>query len=107
MKTIGSKELRSKIEDGDQFSLIMTLDEKAFLAAHIPGSLHFPSIQDALVHLDPDDEIVVYCSDPACVASRRADDALVDQGYTKVRRVAGGLSAWAAAGYELEGTGHL
>ncbi len=52
-----------------------------------------------------DDEIVVYCTDPACVASQYAYRWLKEAGYNDVRRYAGGVSDWAAAGYELDGSG--
>jgi rhodanese-related sulfurtransferase len=65
--------------------------------------LHYNTVEEANQALDLDDEIVVYCSDPACVASQFAYQWLVEAGYTNVRRYAGGLSDWAAAGYELEG----
>jgi rhodanese-related sulfurtransferase len=45
---------------------------------------------------------VVYCTDPACVASQFAYQWLVEAGYTNVRRYEGGLSDWAAAGYQLD-----
>ncbi|MGB3634104.1 MAG: rhodanese-like domain-containing protein, partial [Rubrobacteraceae bacterium] len=48
-------------------------------------------------------ETVVYCSNPACVASRAAYKMLTQHGYTDVRRYAGGLEDWDAAGYALEG----
>ena len=44
----------------------------------------------------------MYCSDPACVASQYAYRALVDRGYMNVRRYAGGLSDWNAAGLPLD-----
>jgi len=54
--------------------------------------------------LDENDEIVVYCSDVACVASKYAYLGLVEHGYTNVRRYEGGLCDWAEAGYPLEGS---
>ena len=54
----------------------MTRHEFAFNALHISGSLHFPSVEDAFENLDLEDEIVVYCSDEACVASKFAYDPL-------------------------------
>ena len=54
--------------------------------------------------LDLNDEIVVYRRDPACVSSQFAYRWLIDVGYTDVRRYSGGISDWAAAGYELEST---
>lgn len=64
-------------------------------------SVHFNTVADAEKHLDRDDEIVVYCSDPACVASQFAYRWLIDAGYTNVRRYPGGVSDWASAGYDL------
>jgi rhodanese-related sulfurtransferase len=103
IKTISRDELKAKLDRGDDFKLVMAMHEWGFNAAHIPGSLHFNTIAQAQESLALDDEIVVYCSDPACVASQFAYKWLVDAGYTNVRRYSGGLSDWATAGYELEG----
>jgi rhodanese-related sulfurtransferase len=54
--------------------------------------------------LDMNDDILVVCSDVDCVASQYAYRALVENGYTDVRRYTGGLSDWQAGGYPLEGT---
>lgn len=105
MKEIGREELREKLERGDDFKLVMTLSEWAFKAQHIPGSININRMQDALKYLNPDDEIVVYCSDEACIASQVAYKALVANGYKNVRRYSGGLSDWQAAGYPLDGSG--
>lgn len=102
IKTIEREELKAKLDRGDDFKLVMAMHEWGFRAAHIPGSLHFNSVEEAGEGLDLDDEIVVYCSDPACVASQFAYRWLVQNGYTNVRRYSGGISDWAAAGYELE-----
>lgn len=103
MRTIELAELKRKMDRGDDFRLVMTLGGWAFQAAHIPGSLHFDSPEAGFAALDPEDEIVVYCSDPACVASRYAYEQLVERGYGNVRRFSGGLQEWLAAGYPLEG----
>lgn len=103
MKTIEREELREKLDRGDDFRLVMTLGGWAFQAAHIPGSLHFDTPQAGMESLSKDEEIVVYCSDPACIASRVAYESLVANGYQKVRRYSGGLSDWTDAGYPLEG----
>ncbi len=104
IKTISREELRAKLDRGDDFRLVMTLNEWAFNAQHIPGSLHFNTPTEYAAALRPDDEIVVYCSDSACVASQFAYKALIDGGYSNVRRYEGGLSDWADAGLELAGT---
>lgn len=104
ISTISRNDLKAKLDRGDDFRLVMTLHEFAFQAAHIPGSEHFPTVKESFAALARDDEIVVYCSDAACVASQMAYHALVESGYHNVRRYAGGLSDWDKAGYRLEGT---
>ena len=101
IRTIERDELKAKLDRGDDFRLVMAMHEWGFRAAHIPGSLHFNTIEEAGAALEPEDEIVVYCSDPACVASQFAYRWLVENGYANVRRYAGGVSDWAAAGYPL------
>lgn len=105
IKTIDREELKGKLDRGDDFKLIMAMHEWGYRVAHIPGSLHYNTVDEAQADLDLDDEIVVYCTDPACVASQFAYQWLVEAGYTNVRRYEGGLSDWAAAGYELDGEG--
>lgn len=51
-----------------------------------------------------EDEIVVYCSDANCIASRALGQFLERNGYTHVLHFAGGLQEWEQAGYPLEGT---
>jgi len=79
----------------------------AFRSKHLPGSLHFdPTHPKALLGvLGHDDDIVVYCSNVDCQASRVAYRRLVENGYTRVRHYQGGLLDWEAAGLPLEGEG--
>ena len=105
MNLISREELKAKIDRGDRFKLVMTLGEWAFRAAHIPGSINISNEEQGSRMVSPDDEVIVYCSDEHCVASRPAYRALVEHGFTKVRRYAGGLADWEAAGYPLDGTG--
>jgi rhodanese-related sulfurtransferase len=103
MKLISCEELKEKIDRGDDFKLVMTLSEWAFRAKHIPGSLHIDKPEKTAGLLDPSDEIVVYCANAACTASQMAYHYLKRGGYTNVRRYAGGIQDWEAAGYPLEG----
>ena len=104
IETIERDELKAKLDSGADIRLVMSLQRWAFEALHIPGSLHFDTPEELLSALEQDDEIIVYCSDPACVGSRFAYKKLVDSGFKNVRRYAGGLSDWQEAGYPLEGT---
>jgi rhodanese-related sulfurtransferase len=81
----------------------MALHDWEFRAKHIPGSIHFHTPDDMFAALGKNDEIVVYCSHSDCHSSVATYHALLEHGYTRVRRYAGGLIDWEAAGLPLEG----
>ncbi len=101
--TITREELREKLARRDGFKLVMTLGELAFQQKHIPGSLRLETEEELLRALRRDEEIVVYCTNVACRRSFVAYHLLVQNGYARVRRYAGGLSDWEEAGLPLEG----
>ena len=105
MRTIDREELKAKIDRGDDFKLLMTMNKWAFQAIHIPSSLNIYDPEDAFKILSPDDEIVVYCTNPSCIASIHAYHALESAGFKNIRRYPGGVEDWRDAGYPLEGTG--
>jgi rhodanese-related sulfurtransferase len=103
MRLISCEELKEKLDRKDDFRLVTVLDKDAFRAKRIPGSLHifWSEISQGLLNLE--DEIVVYCSNEACVASLNAWKMLDAGGYKNVCRFAGGILEWEGAGYPLEG----
>ena len=102
---IDTRELKEKLDRGDVFKVVMSLGEWEYRTTHIPGSMRVSTVQEALEALDSADEIVFYDSGPPCPASRMAFRILKNHGYERVRCYAGGLEAWATAGYPLEGDG--
>lgn len=104
MDLISRQELQTAL-DHESVQLVMTLGSWAFAAQHIPGSLNLDRPHDAVAALDPDDPIVVYCFDERCPASPAAYRWLTGHGYRNVRRYAGGLVDWTAAGLPVEGSG--
>jgi len=103
MRTISREELKQKLDRKEDFSLVMALGGCPINAKHIPGSIHFPTMREALASLNREDEIVVYCSDETCIASRALGQLLERNGYAHVLHYAGGLQEWELAGYPLEG----
>jgi len=103
MKTISREELMQKLERKEDFRLVMALAEWAYQAKHIPGSIHFATMREALQSLNKEDEIVVYCSDENCIASTALGQLLERNGYSHVLHFAGGLADWEQAGYPLVG----
>lgn len=104
MNIISKEELYEKIQRGDQFRLIMALDRNAYEQMHIPGSLNFENMDRAAEQIGPDEEIIVYCSNPLCPVSVQAYRALERLGYRNLYRYAGGLTEWLEAGYPLQGS---
>ena len=66
--TITQEELKAKIDRGDDFVLVETLDPKYYRHTHLPGALNLPPDQIAAIApgLLPDKnaDIVVYCASP-------------------------------------------
>jgi rhodanese-related sulfurtransferase len=112
-RTISRQELADEIarrqgqqgreDPQDPFRLVMALNEFAYRAKHIPGSLFFPTAAQMFDQLGKQDDIVVYCSNVDCHASLAVYRALLDHGYTNVRHYPGGLFDWESAGLPLEG----
>jgi rhodanese-related sulfurtransferase len=103
VRTIDREELQRKLEAKDpRFKLVMTLGDMEFRSKHIPGSLHFKDAGELLATVQKDDEIVVYCTNPACLASVAAYHRLEEEGYPNVRRYAGGIEDWERAKLPME-----
>lgn len=103
IRTIGRDELKAKLDRDDPFKLIMALNRWAYDSKHIPGSLHFDTPDELHAGVQPDDEVVVYCSNVDCLSSVALYRDLVRRGYRNVRRYSGGLLEWEDAGLPLEG----
>jgi len=103
MRLISKKALKKKIDNKDDFKLVLTLSEWQFEAKRIPGSINVHSPALARKLLNKKDEIVVYCTNPLCPASRVAYYKFTNLGFDNIRRYAGGLEEWEEAGYPLEG----
>lgn len=54
-----------------------------------------------LAKVDLDRDVIVYCTCPNEASAARVAHALIQQGFTRVRPLRGGLSAWIAAGFPV------
>ena len=70
----------------------------------IPGALHVPlhSVDQHVKELPRDREIVLYCTCPNEASAAQVAKILMNNGFTHVRPLHGGLDAWIAAGYRVE-----
>ena len=71
----------------------------------IDGSMHRPlnTLRDGLPAVAHDQPIIVYCA--GGYRSSIAASLLQREGFTKVSELAGGISAWEAAGLPINGSG--
>jgi rhodanese-related sulfurtransferase len=103
IRTISADDLKAKLDRDDGFRLVNALGDWEFKAKRIPGSEHFSSTDELVDAIRPDEDVVVYCSNPACRSSQKLYKELVDRGYKNVRRFEDGLLGWDDAGYPFEG----
>ncbi|MBB5957364.1 rhodanese-related sulfurtransferase [Saccharothrix tamanrassetensis] len=97
------------LEAGDTagFRLVETRSAEAFARAHIPGAINLPHWEmDETTTADWNRDLVYvcYCESPECNAATKGAATLARLGF-RVKRLAGGIRAWAAAGYPVEGDG--
>jgi rhodanese-related sulfurtransferase len=92
--------------DGGAAAGIVVLDVRAadaYAAAHVPGarSLPHPTISPETTAALPRDAVLVtYCWGPHCNGATRAAAKLAALGFA-VKEMLGGVSGWAAEGYEF------
>ena len=106
---ITREELEAKMERGDEFALVEALSRAHYESSHLPGAINLPYefIEEAAeVLADKEAEIVVYCMNPGCSASREEARELEEMGYTRVLHYAEGKQGWMRAGLPVEGKHH-
>jgi adenylyltransferase/sulfurtransferase len=92
--TITVRELKMRMDKGDQIFLLDVREPHEYSLAKIDGSVLIPlgQIPHSLKQLDPNSEIVAYCH-----KGMRSADAvgfLVQQGFPNVKNLIGGIEAW-------------
>jgi rhodanese-related sulfurtransferase len=106
MRTITREELKKKIDNKEDFTLIEVLKEDTYNEWHIPTAIHIliTNIKDKAPSLltDKNKEIIVYCASFECHASDKAVVALEELGYTNVKDFSGGKKDWEEAGFPKE-----
>jgi adenylyltransferase/sulfurtransferase len=96
MEFITTTELRDIMNGAFTGLLIDVREPEEFATAHIAGSRLIPlrSLPDQLGDLPKDREILVHCKSGG--RSARAVQLLLDNGFSNVKNVAGGIDAWLA-----------
>ncbi len=75
------------------------------LTGRIPGAITVDvnKLRADLLAIEPESEVIVYCACPNEYTAAKVAKALVQHGFTHVRPLLGGIDAWIAAGYHVEG----
>ncbi len=70
----------------------------------IPGAIHVPlyAVDQHAQQLPRNREIILFCTCPNEVSAAEAAKLLMNNGFTRVRPLYGGLDAWIEAGHEVE-----
>lgn len=96
LPVISAKELKQKMDKKEQFALIDVREQFEFQIGRIPGSILIPmgEIPNRLSDFEKfkGQEIVVHCKSGG--RSQRAIDFLKTKGFTKLRNLTGGITAW-------------
>jgi rhodanese-related sulfurtransferase len=88
------------------YVIVETRAEEAFAQARIPGAISLPYrdlTPESTEHLDRTVVYVCYCESTQCNAATKGALKLAQLGF-RVKRLSGGITAWIAAGYPVEGT---
>ncbi|NJR41732.1 MAG: molybdopterin-synthase adenylyltransferase MoeB [Akkermansiaceae bacterium] len=98
MESITTKELKTKLNDHFQGLLIDVREPDEYAIANIVGSRLIPlqTLPDQLENLPKDREIYIHCKMGG--RSAKAVHFLLDNGFSQVKNVTGGIDAWLADG---------
>ena len=102
-KVMTKDALNDKMKKGEQFQLLNVLDPQYYSLGVIKGSMKIPLAELAKrsSELDKSKEIVTYCAETSCSASRKAAEMLAEKGF-KVSAYEGGIKEWTAAKLPVE-----
>ena len=106
LKEISREEMKAKMDRGDDFVLVEALSRRHYEMSHLPGAINLSyEFVDRAEKVLPDKraEIVVYCMNEECEASREEARELEEVGYVNVLHYAGGKQGWIKAGLPVEG----
>ena len=91
---ISPKELKASLDKGDKLVLVDVREEWEFSLAKLDGSILIPlgTLPQSLARLNRDSEIIAICHHG--MRSADATNFLLQQGFTNVKNLVGGIDAW-------------
>ena len=91
---ISPKELKTRLDKGDKLALVDVREEWEYSLAKLDGSILIPLgiLPQSLARLNRDSEIIAICHHG--MRSADATNFLLQQGFTNVKNLVGGIDAW-------------
>jgi len=103
IKECSVSDVKSKMDQGDDFILIDVREESEFAVSHLPDARHIGRgvLEVKVIQTIPDKstELVLYCG--GGYRSALAAESLVKMGYQNVISMDGGFGGWNKSGYPL------
>jgi rhodanese-related sulfurtransferase len=98
---ISTKELKIRLDKGDKLVLLDVREEWEYALAKLDGSILIPlgTLPQSLSRLNRDSEIIAICHHG--MRSADATNFLIQQGFTNVKNLVGGIDAWST---QVDGT---
>ncbi|TFG60067.1 MAG: rhodanese [Nitrospirales bacterium] len=98
---ISTKELKTRLDKGDKLVLVDVREEWEYSLAKLDGSILIPlgTLPQSLARLKRDSEIIAICHHG--MRSADATNFLLQQGFTNVKNLVGGIDAWST---QVDGT---
>jgi rhodanese-related sulfurtransferase len=103
MQTVHARQLKAMLHDGAEIALLDVREEGVFAKRHLllAASAPLSRLELRVPLLVPRRATRVVICDGGENLAQRAARKLADYGYNNVSTLAGGIDAWAAAGYEI------
>lgn len=103
IKTISKDELKKKLEKREPVQIVNVLEPEGYKLGIIKGSKKIPlsQLDRRMNELDKSREIVTYCANTQCSASKQAAEQLAAKGFN-VKAYEGGAKEWTESGYPTE-----
>ena len=102
-KTISSEDLLNLMSQNKELILVDTRTEEHFKKGHIKGAMNFPFTNvermENVLRENRGKEIVIYCENGE--RSKKISDVLSNLGFSKIRNLDGGVTAWINSGGEV------
>jgi len=108
LRTLTAKELKQKIDAGEDMVIVDVLSAESYGDHHVPGAVNIPIRSDDFkADLEKglpnkNRQVIVYCSSHECTASPAAAKMLMEMGYSDVIEFAGGIKEWEESGFDFE-----